>query len=54
LAGGAIEIKPSTSGRRMRGGEVDTIYEFKKEVDALQWIKEKSQAWLINAAGKRP
>jgi IS1 family transposase len=30
-----------------RGGEVDTIFGFEKEADALQWIKEKSQAWLI-------
>jgi hypothetical protein len=30
-----------------RGGEVDTIFGFEKEVDALEWIKEKSQAWLI-------
>jgi hypothetical protein len=29
-----------------RGGEVDTIFGFEKEADALQWIKEKSQAWL--------
>jgi hypothetical protein len=27
-----------------RGGEVDTIFGFEKEADALQWIKEKSQA----------
>jgi hypothetical protein len=30
-----------------RGGEVDTIFGFEKEADALQWIKEKSQAWLV-------
>jgi IS1 family transposase len=30
-----------------RGGEVDTIFGFEKEADALQWIKEKSQGWLI-------
>jgi hypothetical protein len=29
-----------------RGGEVDTIFGFEKEADALAWIKEKSQAWL--------
>jgi hypothetical protein len=29
-----------------RGGEVDTIFGFEKEADALQWIKDKSQAWL--------
>jgi hypothetical protein len=29
------------------GGEVDTIFGFEKEADALEWIKEKSQAWLI-------
>jgi hypothetical protein len=28
-----------------RGGEVDPIFGFEKEVVALQWIKEKSQAW---------
>jgi hypothetical protein len=31
----------------MSGGEVDTIYGFESEDDALQWIKEKSQGWLI-------
>jgi hypothetical protein len=30
-----------------RGGEVDTIYGFESEHDAMQWIKEKSQGWLI-------
>ena len=30
-----------------RGGEVDTIFGFEKEGDALQWIKEKSQGWII-------
>jgi hypothetical protein len=30
-----------------RGGEVDTIFGFEKEADALQWIKEKSRAWLV-------
>jgi len=30
-----------------RGGEVDTIFGFEKENDGLQWIKEKSQSWLI-------
>jgi hypothetical protein len=30
-----------------RGGEVDTIFGFDKEADALAWIKEKSQAWLL-------
>jgi len=29
------------------GGELDTIFGFEKEADALQWIKEKSQAWLL-------
>jgi IS1 family transposase len=31
-----------------RGGEVDTIYGFEKEADALTWIREKSQAWLVD------
>jgi hypothetical protein len=30
-----------------RGGEVDTIFGFDKEHEALEWIKNKSQAWLI-------
>ena len=29
-----------------RGGEVDTIFGFEKEGDALEWIKEKAQGWL--------
>ena len=31
-----------------RGGEVDTIFGFEKEADALAWIKEKSQGWLLD------
>jgi hypothetical protein len=31
-----------------RGGEVDTIFGFEKEADALQWIRERSQEWLIS------
>lgn len=30
-----------------RGGEVDTIFGFEKETDALSWIREKSQGWLL-------
>ncbi len=30
-----------------RGGEVDTIFGFENEEDALTWIKEKSQGWLL-------
>jgi hypothetical protein len=30
-----------------RGGEVDTIFGFEKEGDALEWIKEKSQRWIL-------
>jgi hypothetical protein len=30
-----------------RGGEVDTVFGFEKEASALQWIREKSQAWLL-------
>ena len=29
-----------------RGGEVDTIWGFETEHDALCWIKEKSAAWV--------
>jgi hypothetical protein len=31
-----------------RGGEVDTIFGFEKEADALQWVRDKSQAWLVD------
>lgn len=30
-----------------RGGEVDSIFGFEKEADALEWIREKSQGWLL-------
>jgi hypothetical protein len=30
-----------------RGGEVDMIFGFEKEDDALEWIRDKSQAWLL-------
>ena len=29
-----------------RGGEVDSIFGFGKEADALDWIRTKSQGWL--------
>jgi hypothetical protein len=32
-----------------RCGEVDTIYGFDTEHAALEWIREKSQAWLLEA-----
>jgi hypothetical protein len=35
-----------------RGGEVDTIFGFETEYDALQWIREKSQGWLIETANQ--
>jgi len=30
-----------------RGGEVDSVFGFASEHEALQWIKEKSQSWLL-------
>ena len=30
-----------------RGGEVDTVFGFDSENAALEWIREKSQAWLL-------
>jgi hypothetical protein len=30
-----------------RGGEIDTIFGFASENDALGWIKTKSQEWLL-------
>jgi IS1 family transposase len=35
-----------------RGGEVDNIFGFDKEADALEWIRTKSQGWLLDQ--KRP
>jgi hypothetical protein len=35
--------KKGGAARSMARWEVDTIFEFEKEPDALQWIKEKSQ-----------
>jgi IS1 family transposase len=35
-----------------RGGEVDSIFGFEKEADALEWIRTKSQGWLLDQ--KRP
>ena len=31
-----------------RGGEVDSIFGFENEADALEWIKEISQVWLLD------
>jgi hypothetical protein len=28
---------------------IDTIFGFEREDDALKWIKEKSQGWLIES-----
>ena len=39
--------KGHSVGVMFRGGEVDTVFGFEKEADALQWIKEKSQGWLL-------
>lgn len=39
--------KGHSVGVMWRGGEVDTIFGFEKEADALQWIKNKSQGRLI-------
>lgn len=36
-----------------RGGEVDSIFGFEKEADALEWIREKSQSWLVAQKGLR-
>jgi hypothetical protein len=36
----------------MSGGKIETIFGFERTDDALQWIKEKSQAWLLNQSGK--
>jgi IS1 family transposase len=30
-----------------RGGEIDTIYGFETEHGALEWVREKSQPWLL-------
>ena len=33
-----------------RGGEVDSIFGFETEHAALEWIREKSQAWVLEKA----
>lgn len=35
-----------------RGGEVDSIFGFQSEHEALGWIREKSQAWVLQAKEK--
>jgi hypothetical protein len=40
--------KGHSVGVMWRGGEVDTVFGFEKEFDALMWIKEKSQGWLAD------
>jgi hypothetical protein len=30
-----------------RGGEVDSIFGFASEHEALEWIRDKSQGWLL-------
>ncbi len=37
-----------------RGGEVDTIFGFKTESEALDWIKQRSQSWLVDQKAKEP
>jgi IS1 family transposase len=37
-----------------RGGEVDTIFGFEKEAEALEWIRDKSQGWLLDRPQKDP
>lgn len=31
-----------------RGGEIDSIFGFQSEHEALEWIRDKSQAWLVD------
>jgi hypothetical protein len=33
-----------------KNGETDNVYDFNSKHDALEWIKEKSQSWLAEAA----
>jgi hypothetical protein len=40
-------IDASSPDVRWRGEEVDTIFGFEKEADALQWIKELSEFTFI-------
>jgi hypothetical protein len=35
-----------------RGGEVDTIFGFEKEDEALEWIKTKSPTWISEQRGR--
>jgi hypothetical protein len=36
-----------------RGGEVDSVFGFASENDALTWIREKSQGWLMDNQASR-
>jgi IS1 family transposase len=36
-----------------RGGEIDTIFGFDTEHDALEWIREKSQGWLAEQSRQK-
>lgn len=36
-----------------RGGEVDSIFGFASEHDALEWVREKSQGWLLENRTKK-
>ena len=35
-----------------RGGEIDTIYGFETEHDALEWVRLKSQPWLLEQSAR--
>lgn len=35
-----------------RGGEVDTVFGFEKESDAMEWIKTKSSTWISEQRGR--
>jgi hypothetical protein len=37
-----------------RGGEVDTIFGFEKEADALQWINAMDQGEVAGMADRTP
>jgi hypothetical protein len=44
------KIRMTSHPKRPRDPPVDTIFGFEKEACALEWIKEKSQGWLIERA----
>jgi hypothetical protein len=46
LSANTISARAYSVAVLWRGGELDTIWSFETEHDALGWIREKSAIWL--------